>query len=1109
MAGQYRPVDVGQSFPALEERILDWWKERRIFEKSLQLRAGNPEWVFYEGPPTANGKPGVHHVLARVFKDIYPRFKTMRGYYVGRKAGWDCHGLPVELEIEKRLDIDHKEQIEAYGVAEFNRLCRESVTEYVDDWNRMTERIGMWLDLSDPYMTMTDGYIESVWWILSEFAKKGLLYEGYKVVPYCPRCGTALSSHEVASGYQLVKDPSVFVRFPLVAPEEVAGDTDDEAEEPGSSGAIQETASDGLPVSLLVWTTTPWTLISNVAAAVGPDIYYARARLGSEYFVLAADLVTVVLGEEAVIEDTFPGTELVGRRYMPPYHFVKPDRPAWRVIAADYVATDEGTGIVHIAPAFGADDMLVGQANDLPVIMPVDEEARFTAEIKPWAGLFVKDADSAIMDELEARGLLYGRQQYEHNYPFCWRCDTPLIYYAKSSWYVRTTARKNEVLAANEEVTWYPDHLKHGRFGKWLENNIDWSLSRDRYWGTPLPAWRCANGHDTIVGSRAELGELAGRDLSGLELHRPYVDEVTFPCPHCGAEAKRVSAVIDAWFDSGSMPVAQWHYPFENLETFERRFPADFICEAIDQTRGWFYSLLAISALLTGHTCYRNVLVLGHIVDSEGRKMSKRLGNVIDPWTLLNKQGADALRWFLFTSSSPWFPRRFGPENLDEVLRKFILTLWNTYSFYTLYANIDGFDPAEHDVPVAERTLMDRWILGDLHLLIKKVTTELDQYDAFAGGRAIADFVDELSNWYVRRSRRRFWKSEADADKIAAYLTLNECLVTLSKLLAPFTPFLSEELYQNLVAERSGGRDSASRPPAQDAPESVHLVNWPVASEALIDEDLSFRMAVARQVVNLGRAARNTAQIKTRQPVEKAVVACRPREREALKSLASVVAEELNIKAIDYVASASELVTYVIKPNYRTLGPKFGRNMPAVAAAVAALPPDETGDRVASGRTVLVAVPSAIDVGPGDPDGLMAPAFREYEFGPEDFVVETHQKEGYQVEREGNAAVAISTALSPALVQEGLARELVHHIQNTRKAADLQIDDRIRLWVAGPAEMVEMLEAHGDWVKKETLAVSLEVRGTGAATAGSSLPGTYRESLKVNGLPVTVEIAKA
>jgi len=877
----------------------------------------------------------------------------------------------------------------------------------------------------------------------------------------------------------MVTDPSIYVRFPLCGRK-----TPDEP-------PAQEVAQDGRPVSLLVWTTTPWTLISNVAVAVGPDIQYARARLGEEHLILAADLVTAVLGSEAVIEETFPGSELVGRHYRAPYDFVKPDKPAWRVIAGDFVATDEGTGIVHIAPAFGADDMAVGQANDLPVIMPVDEEARFTAEITPWAGKFVKEADAGIMDDLESRGLLYAREPYEHNYPFCWRCDTPLIYYAKTSWYVRTTARKDQVLAANEEVTWYPDHLKHGRFGKWLENNIDWSLSRDRYWGTPLPVWRCANGHDTIVGSRAELSGLAGRDLSTLELHRPYVDEVVFACPRCGAEARRIEAVIDAWFDSGSMPMAQWHYPFENQETWEKRFPADFICEAIDQTRGWFYSLLAISALLTGHSCYRNVLCLGHILDSEGRKMSKRLGNVVDPWSILDRQGADALRWYLLTVSSPWFPRRFGPENVDEVVRKFILTLWNTYSFYTLYANIDGFDPAEHDVAAVDRSLMDRWILGDLHILIKKVTAELDEYDAFAAGRAIADFVDELSNWYVRRSRRRFWKSEADADKIAAYLTLNRCLVTISELLAPFTPFLAEEIYQNLVAERSS-----------EAQESVHLVDWPVADEALIDEDLSFRMAVARQVVNLGRAARNSAQIKTRQPVEVAVVACRERERAALESLASVVAEELNVKALEYVDSAGRLVTYVIKPNYRTLGPRFGKNMPAVAAALAALSAEETADRVAGGHPVVVTV-----------DG------REYEFTPEDFVIESHERDGFRVERDGALAVGISTRLSPELLQEGLARELVHHIQNTRKAAGFQIDDRIRLWVTGPDEIADMLAVHGEWVQRETLAVSLEVtRAADDATRAvvatrpaqrDAVPGAYREELRVNGLPVTIAVAKA
>ncbi len=805
----YRTVETGQSFPALEERILQWWKERGIFEKSLEWRQGRPEWVFYEGPPTANGRPGAHHVLARIFKDIYPRYRTMRGYHVARKAGWDCHGLPVELEIEKRLGISGKEQIEEYGIAEFNRLCRESVTEYVDDWKRMTERIAFWIDLDDAYWTMTDSYIESVWWILSELADKGLLYQDYKVVPYCPRCGTALSSHEVAMGYQLVTDPSVYVRFPL----------------------LDETGHQQDGTSLLVWTTTPWTLISNVAAAVGPAMTYAVAKLGDERLIVAAELVEKVLGPEAVVESTLRGEELAGRSYRPPFEFVQPDKRAWYVVTGDFVSTDEGTGIVHIAPAFGADDMAVGRANDLPVVMPVDEKVRFTEEVPPYAGTFVKDADRAIIEDLDEVGLLFTERPYEHSYPHCWRCDTPLIYYAKSSWYVQTTARKDQLLAANEEVGWYPEHIKHGRFGDWLENNIDWSLSRERYWGTPLPVWRCPDHHDTVVGSRRRLEELSGRDLSDLELHRPYVDEVTFPCPECAQEARRVPEVIDAWFDSGSMPIAQWHYPFENQERFERRFPADYICEAIDQTRGWFYSLLAISALLYGHSSYKNVVCLGHILDPEGRKMSKRLGNVVDPWSVLNVQGSDALRWYLFTVSSPWYARRFNPEAIDEVIRRFTLTLWNTYSFYTLYANIDGFDPAAHDIPSSERSLLDRWILSELELLVRQVTDGLEEYDAFSTGRAIQDFVDELSNWYVRRSRRRFWKSEEDTDKVAAYLTLYECLVALAKLTAPYMPFLAEELYQNLVAERY-----------PDVPESVHLCDWPEVDESRIDEDLSFRM---------------------------------------------------------------------------------------------------------------------------------------------------------------------------------------------------------------------------------------------------------------------------
>jgi len=1056
----YRPVDPGQSFPALEERVLAWWKEHRIFEKSVELRQGGPEWVFYEGPPTANGKPGAHHVLARIFKDIYPRFRTMRGNFVARKAGWDCHGLPVELEIEKRLGMSSKDDIEAYGIAEFNRLCKESVTEYVDDWKRLTERIGFWIDLDDAYWTMTDDYIESEWWILAEFWKQGLLDQDYKVVPYCPRCGTALSSHELAMGYKDVTDPSIYVRFPLIT----------------AGGASEERTS------LLVWTTTPWTLVSNVAAAVGERVTYARARLNGESLILAADLVGSVLGPEAEVEETFPGLELLGRRYDPPFSFVAPGKPAWRVVAAGFVSTDEGTGIVHIAPAFGADDMAVGRANDLPIVMPVDGEVKFTDQVPPYAGRFVKDADESIIADLDAAGILFSRRPYVHSYPHCWRCDTPLIYYAKTSWYVRTTARKADLLASNEEVNWYPDHIKHGRFGDWLENNIDWSLSRERYWGTPLPVWQCAQGHDHCVGSRAELAELSGRDLTGMELHRPYVDEIHFPCPTCGAEAKRVPEVIDAWFDSGSMPVAQWHQPFENGEVFERRFPADFICEAIDQTRGWFYSLIAISALLYGHSSYRNVVCLGHILDADGRKMSKRLGNIVDPWSILATQGADALRWYLFTVSSPWFARRFSPDAIDEVIRKFILTLWNTYSFYTLYANIDRFDPRDHDVPVSERTLLDRWILAELHLLVRTVTDGLENYDAFSTGRAINEFVDELSNWYVRRSRRRFWKSESDTDKVAAYLTLYECLVTLAQLLAPYMPFIAEDLYQNLAGERYA-----------DAVESVHLGDWPEADAALIDEDLSFRMGVARKAVNLGRAARMAAQLKVRQPLATALVACDARQQAALVSLRDVVTEELNVKELAFVDSATDLVSFQVKANYRTLGPRFGKAMPEVAAAVAALEGADVARRLAAGEWVRILVGGA-----------------EEELGADDLVVETRQREGFAVQDEADLVVGLLTTLTPELRREGLARELVHHVQNTRKAAGFRIEDRIRLAIEGPDEVLAMLADFAEWVKHETLSTDLTASLSAGEDLGSdkSRSEAYSESVSVNGLVVRVAVER-
>ncbi len=753
---RFSEVSPRVDLPALDARILAFWKEHRIFEKSLEGREDAPVYVFYEGPPTGNGRPGSHHVISRIFKDLYPRYKTMRGYRVPRKAGWDTHGLPVELEVERRLGIDGKKQIEEYGIAEFNALCRESVTAYLAEWDVFTERIGFWIDLDDAYYTYTNEYIETVWWLLRQIWDKDLLYQGHKVVPYCPRCGTAISSHEVAQGYRDVTDDSIYVRFPLV-PE----------------AATRLGGVDASPVSLAVWTTTPWTLLSNVAAAVHPDVTYVLARSRGERFVIARDLREKVLGKEAVAERELVGRDLLGLEYEPPFRYMTPDARAYFVIAGDYVTTTDGTGIVHIAPAFGEDDMRVGRENDLPVVNAVDTEGRFIADVTPWAGRFVKDADPAIAEDLEGRGLLLGVEPYEHSYPFCWRCDTPLLYYAKATWYIRTTAVKDELIEANDQIVWYPDHIKHGRFGEWLANNIDWALSRDRYWGTPLPIWRCEGGHVHCVGSVAELREMAAGPVpDDLELHRPYVDDVVLECPQCRGEMRRVNEVIDAWFDSGAMPFAQWHYPFENEDVFAERFPADFIAEAIDQTRGWFYSLLAVATLVEGSSSYKRVLCLGHILDAEGQKMSKSKGNVVQPDEILDRQGADAFRWFMFAAQNPWSPRRFSAEMVDEVVRKFLLTLWNTYSFFTVYANIDRFDPAERAVPLTERPLLDRWLISELNGLVQTVTEGLEDYDATGTSRAIQQFVDDLSNWYVRRSRRRFWKSESDSDKLAAYHTL-------------------------------------------------------------------------------------------------------------------------------------------------------------------------------------------------------------------------------------------------------------------------------------------------------------------------------------------------
>ncbi|MFY9588417.1 MAG: isoleucine--tRNA ligase [Actinomycetota bacterium] len=866
----YREVPSQVDFPALETSILERWRERDVFARSIAQREGAEEFVFYEGPPTANGRPGVHHVLARVFKDIYPRYKTMRGYAVPRKAGWDCHGLPVELEVEKELGLKSKRDIEAFGVEKFNARCRESVLRYVADWERMTERIAYWIDMSDPYKTMTNDYIESVWWSLKKIFDQGLLYEDFKVVPYCPRCGTPLSDHEVALGYETVTDPSVYVRFPV-------------ADMPGTS--------------LLVWTTTPWTLISNAAVAIHPEVRYVAVEHHGERLILAEPLVHRVLGPDAKIVEWFEPSALEGREYEPPFRFAEPDKRAWYVVSAEFVTTDDGTGIVHMAPAYGAEDLAVGRQFDLPVIHMVDEEGKFVPAVTPWAGTFVKEADGAIIEDLRTRGLLLRAQTIEHTYPLCWRCSTPLLYYARTSWYIRTTERKQNLLDANEAMTWYPEHIKHGRFGDWLANNIDWSLSRNRYWGTPLPIWRCPQNHVVCIGEVAELGERSGRDLGNLDLHRPFVDDVTFGCTECGGEMRRVREVIDAWYDSGSMPFAQWHYPFEREDVFAKRFPADYICEAIDQTRGWFYSLLAISTLLWDRSSYENVVCLGLIVDEQGRKMSKSLGNVLNPWEILDAYGADALRFLLFTSGSPWATRRVGPAAVEEVQRGFMRMLWNVYSFYVLYANTDELDPTTVDVPVAERHELDRWIIAELNDVVRAATSGMEGYDCTGAGRRIIGFVDDLSNWYVRRSRRRFWKEAEDRDKAAAHLTLHECLRTLALVLAPFTPFLADEIWDNIV-----------RTVRPDAADSVHLSDWPTFDETLIDEGLRGSMAAARRAVALGLQARESAKIKVRQPLARAVLA--GPGADAAVAHSAIIAEELNVKELSVADGALEGATH-------------------------------------------------------------------------------------------------------------------------------------------------------------------------------------------------------
>jgi isoleucyl-tRNA synthetase len=1033
----FEPVDPKQSFPELEERVLARWRSDDVFGRSLEARAEAPVWSFYEGPPTANGRPGSHHVLARVFKDVYPRYKTMCGYRVPRKAGWDCHGLPVELEVEKQLGISSKQEIEEFGIAEFNQRCRTSVFEYVEDWNKLTERIGFWIDLDDPYVTLEDDYIESVWWSLKKLWDEDRLYEGHKVVPYCPRCGTALSSHEVALGYEDVKDPSIYVRFPLL------GDDGAEAGE-----------------SLLVWTTTPWTLPGNVAVAVAPEVTYVRARVGEETVVLAEPLVEKVLGEEAEILDRFPGTDLVGRAYRGPVFALGDGGPAnaFRVLAGDFVTTEDGTGLVHIAPAFGEDDYAVAAANGVfdptdagTLYNPVGLDGRFDGRVTGFEGQFVKDAATtkALIADLEARDLLFREQVYEHSYPHCWRCGTPLLYYAKSSWYIATSQVRDQLLANNEEIGWHPEHIKHGRFGKWLENNVDWALSRDRYWGTPLPIWECtAEGCDGryCAGSVAELRERAKGTVPD-DLHRPYIDGVVLDCSDCGGEMRRVASVIDTWYDSGAMPFAQFHYPFEGNEEFEERFPADYICEAQDQTRGWFYTLLAESTLLFDTSSYRNCVCLGLILDPEGQKMSKSRGNVVDPWDVLNAHGADAFRWYYLTAQQPWAGYRFSVDTVGESVRQFLLTLWNTYSFWVLYANAEGLSPGDFGATPETGNDLDRWALSRLQATTATVRERMDDFDCTAAGRAIASYVEELSNWYVRLSRRRFWEGDR-----AAFATLRHCLLETVAMLAPFIPFLADEIHRNLGGDR--------------VEPSVHLRDFPEVKEGLVDPDLEQGMEAVRLTVELGRAARAQAKAKVRQPLRRAVIVANDAERAAIEARADLVTAELNVKELDFVTDESELVSYSAKPNYRALGPRFGKKMPQVAAAVAALDAAHVASVLAEGGEIGIAI-----------DGS------DHSLGPDDVTLALEPLEGYEVEAEAGHAVALQLELDDDLRREGLAREIVHAVQNARKAAGLEITDRIDLTLAGDPDLLEAAQAHQDYLAGEVLATSVTYEGSNGAAA--------------------------
>ena len=1006
------------NYHELETEVRERWESARVFEQSVKVRQGSPAFTFYEGPPTANGRPGIHHMMARTLKDLVCRYKTMRGYQVHRKAGWDTHGLPVEIEVEKALGFRHKDQIVEYGVAKFNDECKKSVWKYKAEWEELTRKMGYWVDLDHPYITFENNYIESIWWALKQYFDKEMIYKGYKIQPYCPRCETPLSSHEVSLGYKGVKDPSVYIKLKVRGEESTY---------------------------FLVWTTTPWTLISNVALAVHPDVDYVKVEHKGQNIILAGARLSV-LGEEYTIVERFKGAALVGKEYhrMYDYHSVK--EKGWYVVAADFVTTEDGSGIVHMAPAYGEDDYQMSRAYNLPTIHPVNKSGEFGEEVTAFAGKFVKDADPEIIADLKHRGILYKKESYLHSYPHCWRCASPLLYYARESWYIRTTAYAQRMIEINRAINWIPPEVGSGRFGNWLEENKDWALSRDRFWGTPLPIWICENcGKQKCVGSIAELKE--GTNVpTPLDLHKPFVDEITFGCAECGGLMRRTPELIDVWFDSGSMPFAQWHYPFENKQAFDESYPAEFISEGIDQTRGWFYTLHSIGAFLFDKPAFKNVLVNELILDKQGQKMSKSKKNSVDPFEMIERYGADATRWYLIAASPVWRPTLFDQEGIGEVQRKFFSTLLNSYAFFALYANVDGFDHREPQIPATERPEIDRWILSELNTLIKNYEQWMDAYDVTRASRAVSDFtIDQLSNWYVRRNRRRFWKSEKGRDKTAAYQTLYECLLAVSKLMAPFAPFLADVLYGNLNG--ATGLESAG---------SVHLTLLPEVDENVIDTDLERRMERAIKIVSLVRAMRMKSNLKVRQPLRKIIlpIASEP-DRESVKQMEDVILEEINVKQIEYVTDDSGIVKKKAKPNFRSLGAKFGKGVQPIAARIREFTASEIGELERLGSLTIPV------------NGAQFTIVRE------DIEILHEDIRGWMVESDGTITVALDTELNDELIDEGLAREFVSRVQNLRKAAGLEVTDRIKIYCNAGTRVNKALERMATYVMQETLAAEL------------------------------------